>query len=90
LWEWAIALHGKWAIALHGRLLIPPGWLQVTCVGIHCSICQSKIFLAHRQCSIRSENLINHGTALSKDLAVCGLMRYQAAKDSAFSLVSIK
>ena len=26
LWEWALALHG-----------IPPGWLQVTCVG-YCSI----------------------------------------------------
>jgi len=39
LWEWAIASHG--------RLLVPPGWLQVICVG-HCSICQSKIFLAHR------------------------------------------
>jgi hypothetical protein len=33
LWEWAIALHG--------RLLIPPGWLQVTCGGHRC-ICQSK------------------------------------------------
>ena len=33
LWEWAIASHG--------RLLVPPGWLQVTCVG-HCSICQIK------------------------------------------------
>jgi hypothetical protein len=33
LWEWAIASHGG--------LLIPPGWLQVTCVG-HCSICQIK------------------------------------------------
>src|SRR5882724_6331672 len=63
LWEWAIASHG--------RLLVPPGWLQVTCVG-HCSICQSKIFLAHRQCSIRSENLINCGTDLSKNLAVSG------------------
>src|SRR5882762_4107887 len=63
LWEWAIASHG--------RLLVPPGWLQVTCVG-HCSICQSEIFLAHRQCSIRAENLINCGTALSKDLAVSG------------------
>src|SRR5258705_3366666 len=63
LWEWAIASHG--------RVLIPLGWLQVTCVG-HCSICQSKIFLAHRGCSIRSENLINCGTDLSKDLAVSG------------------
>ena len=69
----SVSIHDlwEWAIALHGRLLIPSGWLQVTCVG-HCSICQSKIFLAHRQCSIKSENLINCGTALSKDLAVSG------------------
>ena len=44
-WHSKISLHisnlWEWAIALHGRLLVPSGWLQVTCVG-HCSICQSE------------------------------------------------
>jgi hypothetical protein len=66
-----IVTCGSGPLLCMGGYSFPPGWLQVTCVS-HCSIYQSKIFLAHRQCSIRSENLINHGTALSKDLAVSG------------------
>src|SRR5882762_7709017 len=57
--------------AIIGSVWVPATSQKLVGVG-HCSICQSKIFLAHRQCSIRPENSINHGSTLSKDLAVSG------------------